>query len=52
MLITIAKPMITSKLNSHDLPPNFSAQKVISKYIANKNNNRNMFVKKQACFSK
>ena len=45
-LITIAKPMIVSKPNGDDLPPNLSTQKAISKYIANKNN-RNMFVKNQ-----
>ena len=46
LLIRKAKPMISSKQNSDDLPPNLSTQKAISKEIANKNN-RNMFVKKQ-----
>ena len=46
LLIRKAKPMISSKLNSDDLPPNLSTQKAISKEIAHKNN-RNMFVKKQ-----
>ena len=46
VLITIAKPIITSKRNSDNLPPNLNTQNIISKYIANKNK-RNMFVKKQ-----
>ena len=46
LLIRKAKPMISSKQNSDDLPPNLSTQKAISKEIANKNN-RNMFVKKK-----
>ena len=31
VLIAIAKPMIASKHNSDDLPPNLSTQEVISK---------------------
>ena len=46
LLIRKAKPMISSKQNSDDLPPNLSTQKAISKEIAHENN-RNMFVKKQ-----